>query len=57
MAGRREKNSVRNWYRYDNEDEVICRFNLGKVLSGVILTVGGDYGQIYVACAKKRQES
>ena len=45
---------MRNWYRYNNEDEVICRFNGGKVLSGVILTEGGDDGQIYVACAKKR---
>ena len=51
-TGKKSDFGVRNWYRYDSEEVVVTRFNVGSVISAVILSKDGD-GEVYVACAKK----
>ena len=55
QTGKKSGFGVRNWYRCDSEEVVVTRFNMGSVISAVILSKDGD-GEVYVACAKKSDD-
>ena len=40
---------------YDSKEVLVTRFNVGSVISAVILSKNAD-GEVYVACAKKRDD-